>query len=64
MPNNMKRKLMFALTSFSLVTVPLRISRYLKIFWLILKIKEKKFQALRVKTLTFPTPRLESSYDV
>ena len=26
--------------------------------------KVKKFQALRVKTLTWPTPRFESSYDV
>jgi hypothetical protein len=33
-------------------------------FGRILKIKEKKFQALRVKTLTLPTPRLQSSYDV
>ena len=39
-------------------------SRYLKLFWLILKIMEKKFQALRVKTLTLPTPRLDGSYDV
>ena len=33
-------------------------------FDLFYEIKEKKFQALRVKTLTFSAPRFSGSYDV
>jgi len=33
-------------------------------FNLFYEIKEKKFQALRVKTLTFSAPRFSDSYDV